>query len=124
MPIANRRKVPDRRVDRTDFTESPELESVSHAVPGTARIRRWGKTFSQAQQILAQPLPRSSRTAGYSPLKPEKGGSRKWMSGHAAIALVLLRDRGQFATQLSARSENPFHRVKGNLRFPLTFAYH
>ena len=46
------------------------------------------------------------------------------MSGHAAIALVLLRDRGQFATQLSAGSENPFHRVKGNLRFPLTFTYH
>ena len=46
------------------------------------------------------------------------------MSGHAAIALVLLRDRGQFATQLPASSENPFHRVKGNLRFPLTFTYH
>jgi hypothetical protein len=29
---------------------------------------------------------------------PEQRCSRKWMSGHAAIALVLLRDRGQFAT--------------------------
>ena len=46
------------------------------------------------------------------------------MSGHAAIALVLLRDRGQFATLLFASSENPFHRVKGNLRFPLTFIYY
>ena len=26
--------------------------------------------------------------------------SRKWMSGHAAIALVLLRDRGQFETRI------------------------
>jgi hypothetical protein len=38
----------------------------------------------------------------------------------AAVALAVLKDRGQFGTQAIARSGNPFHRVKGNLRFLLT----
>ena len=51
--------------------------------------------------------------------------SRKWMSGHAAYALVLLEDRGQLGTQTCfTRRENTFRQVVGNLRFPLTVTYH
>ena len=41
--------------------------------------------------------------------------SRKWMSGHAAYALVLTADRGQFTTQSFTRRENPSCQVVGNL---------
>ena len=46
------------------------------------------------------------------------------MSGHAATALFLPRDRGRFENLTISRSENLFFRVNGNLRFPLTFTYH
>jgi hypothetical protein len=49
--------------------------------------------------------------------------SRKWMSGHAAYALVLTADRGQFTTQSFTRRENPSCQVAGNLCFSLTLTY-
>jgi hypothetical protein len=45
------------------------------------------------------------------------------MSGHAATALVLKSDRGQFRTLAIRSLGNPFRRIKGNLRFPLTFTF-
>jgi hypothetical protein len=48
--------------------------------------------------------------------------SREWMPGHAANALTVPSDRGQFTTRKLIR--NPSSRVNGNLRFPLTLTYH
>jgi hypothetical protein len=49
--------------------------------------------------------------------------SRKWMSGYAAKALVLPRDRGQFGTLTICSLGEPILPSQGNLRFPLTFTY-
>jgi hypothetical protein len=46
------------------------------------------------------------------------------MSGHAAYALVVLEDRGQFATQKHYQSGEHLPQVKANLRFPLTVTFH
>ena len=45
--------------------------------------------------------------------------SRKWMSGHAAIALVLLRDRGQFATLTIRPLGEPIPPSQGESPFPV-----
>jgi hypothetical protein len=45
--------------------------------------------------------------------------SRKWMSGHAAYALVLLEDRGQFATQKPYPSGEHLPPSQGEPPFPL-----
>jgi hypothetical protein len=50
---------------------------------------------------------------------PSQRCSRKWMSGHAAYALVLLRDRGQFATQKLHPSGEPLPPSQGESPFPL-----
>ena len=47
--------------------------------------------------------------------------SRKWMSGHAAIALVLLRDRGQFATLTICPLGEPVPPSQGESPFPVDF---
>ncbi len=47
--------------------------------------------------------------------------SRKWMSGHAAIALVLLRDRGQFATLTICPLGEPVPPGQGESPFPVDF---
>jgi hypothetical protein len=43
------------------------------------------------------------------------------MSGHAAIALVLLRDRGQFATLTIYRLGEPIPPSQGESPFPVDF---
>ena len=50
-----------------------------------------------------------------------RGRSRKWMSGHAAIALVLLRDRGQFATLTICPLGEPIPPSQGESPFPVDF---
>jgi hypothetical protein len=45
--------------------------------------------------------------------------SRKWMSGHAAYALVLLEDRGQFVTQKLYPSGERLPPSQGESPFPL-----
>ncbi len=50
--------------------------------------------------------------------------SRKWMSGHAGKALVLISDRGQPKAKTFCSSGNLLRRVNGNLRFLLTITYH
>jgi hypothetical protein len=53
--------------------------------------------------------------------------SRKWMSGHAATALVTRRIEDSSEPHRANRSIDrgkPFLQVKGNLRFPLTVTYH
>src|ERR1039458_9432945 len=52
---------------------------------------------------------------------PSQRCSRKWMSGHAAIALVLLRDRGQFATLTIRPLGEPIPPSQGESPFPLDF---
>jgi hypothetical protein len=52
---------------------------------------------------------------------PQQRCSRKWMSGHAAAALVLLRDRGQFATLTIRRLGEPIPPSQGESPFPLDF---
>jgi hypothetical protein len=52
---------------------------------------------------------------------PEQRCSRKWMSGHAAIALVLLRDRGQFATLTIRPPGEPIPPSQGESPFTLDF---
>jgi hypothetical protein len=52
---------------------------------------------------------------------PEQRCSRKWMSGHAAIALVLLRDRGQFATLTICPLGEPIPPSQGESPFPVDF---
>jgi hypothetical protein len=47
--------------------------------------------------------------------------SRKWMSGHAAYALVLLEDRGQFATQKIYPSGEHLPPSRGESPLPLDF---
>ncbi len=47
--------------------------------------------------------------------------SRKWMSGHAAIALVLLRDRGQFGTLIICPLGEPIPPSQGKSPFPVDF---
>ena len=52
---------------------------------------------------------------------PRQRCSRKWMSGHAAIALVLLRDRGQFATLTICPLGEPILPSQGESPFPVDF---
>ena len=52
---------------------------------------------------------------------PEQRCSRKWMSGHAAIALVLIRDRGQFATLTICRLGEPLPPSQRESPFPVDF---
>ena len=59
-------------------------------------------------------LTQSSRTAS-------RRCSRKWMSGHAAIALVLLRDRGQFGTLIICPLGEPIPPSQGESPFPVDF---
>jgi hypothetical protein len=47
--------------------------------------------------------------------------SRKWMSGHAATALVSLRDRGQFATITIRPLGEPIPPSQGESPFPVDF---
>ena len=58
-------------------------------------------------------ITQSSRTAA------RQCCSRKWMSGHAAYALVLLEDRGQFATQKPYPSGERLPPSQGESPFPL-----
>jgi hypothetical protein len=53
-----------------------------------------------------------------------KVGRLKWMSGHAAIALVLPRDRGQFATLTICRLGEPLPPSQRESPFPVDFTYH
>jgi hypothetical protein len=52
---------------------------------------------------------------------PEQRCSRKWMSGHAAIALVVLRDRGQFATLTISWLGEPIPPSQGKSPFSLDY---
>ncbi len=52
---------------------------------------------------------------------PVRSCSRKWMSGHAAMALVLLRDRGQFATLVHHPLGEPVPPSQGKSPFPVDF---
>jgi hypothetical protein len=52
---------------------------------------------------------------------PNQRCSRKWMSGHAAIALVLLRDRGQLATLTICPLGEPILPSQGESPFPVDF---
>ena len=52
---------------------------------------------------------------------PDQRCSRKWMSGHAAIALVSLRDRGPFATPTIDPLGEPIPPSQGESPFPLDF---
>jgi hypothetical protein len=71
-------------------------------------------------------LPSVSRSARFTITQsswtaPSQRCSRKWMSGHAAIALVLLRDRGQFATLTIRPLGEPIPPSQGESPFPLDF---
>ena len=50
--------------------------------------------------------------------------SRKWMSGHAATALVTRRIEDSLNRIPQIAWGKPFRQVRGNLRFPLTVTYH
>jgi len=73
-------------------------------------------------------LPSVSRSAGYlnssSWTASARRCSRKWMSGHAAIALVLPSDRGQLRTLTIYAPGEPIPTGQGESPFPLTFTYH
>jgi hypothetical protein len=57
-------------------------------------------------------------------LRGSRRRSRKWKSGHAASALVLLRHRGQFTPLTFRQLGEPILPGQWNRRFPLTFTYH
>jgi hypothetical protein len=52
---------------------------------------------------------------------PTRRRSRKWMSGHAATALVLPSDRGQFRTLTICSRGEPIPTGQGESPFPLDF---
>ena len=52
---------------------------------------------------------------------PNQRCSRKWMSGHAVIALVLIRDRGQLATLTICRLGEPLPPSQRESPFPVDF---
>ncbi len=67
--------------------------------------------------------PSASRSAGFTLTQSwwtasTRRCSRKWMSGHAAIALVLLRDRGPFATLTICQLGEPIPPSQTTDHFP------
>jgi transposase-like protein len=98
----------ERRRGRPPWSKS---QTVSPPAPSAADLR-----IGELERLLGRfTLTQSSWTA------PARRCSRKWMSGHAATALVLPSDRGQFRTLTIYAPGEPIPPSQGESPFPLDF---
>jgi hypothetical protein len=125
---ANSRKLHEDKKEKANLDKQsrlaadiPSLRSASDPPAGPRAMRDCARELQlPIHPIVCFEVGRFALTQSSRPALTQRC-SRKWMSGHAAYALVLLEDRGQFATPMLDPSGEHLPPSQRESPFPLDF---